>query len=165
MTDRFRTLTAVAALVAATVTSAAYADKGPGGPGDMLLNMFDSIDTDKDGKITEAEMDAHRSAEFAKADTNSDGMLSAEELTAKQVAEMTEAAKDRAAKMIADKDDNADGNLSPEEMIETVQDRRFDRLDQDDDGAVSKAEAEAALKRFADGRKKRHHKDDDQIEN
>jgi Ca2+-binding EF-hand superfamily protein len=157
MTSRFHTSVAIAALLAATLTSAAFAQNGPGGPGgqgEMLLEMFDTIDADKDGKVTKDEMDAHRAAEFAAADTNSDGVLSAEELTQKHLARMAETVAERTARMIENLDDNADGSLSAEEMDPRMQDRRFSRMDQDNDGAISKAEVEAAMEHFAHGRKK-----------
>lgn len=167
MTARTQTTVMMAALFAATMASAAFADKGPDSPGrgDVLLEKFDSIDTDKDGKVSEAELAAFRAAEFAAADTNSDGMLSAEELTQKQLARMAETAAMRSARMIEDRDDNGDGNLSAEEMDQSVQEGRFSRIDQDDDGAISKDEAEDALKRFADNRKKHRKGVNDAMEN
>ncbi len=163
----FNTGAAVAALFAATFATGAMAEKDPGGPdgrGAMMLQMFDTIDADKDGKLTEAEIEAHRAAEFAAADTNSDGMLNAEELTAQRLARMTRMATDQTARMIERMDDNADGSLSAEEMSETMQERQFARLDRDEDGAISKAEAEDAGERFMERRKKRHHgmQDDDE---
>ncbi|WP_309668375.1 EF-hand domain-containing protein [Tabrizicola sp.] len=167
MTARTQTAIILAALLTATMASAAFADKGPDGPsrGDVLLDKFDSIDTDKDGKVSEAELAAFRAAEFAAADTNFDGMLSAEELTQKQLARMAETAAMRSAKMIEERDDNGDGSLSADEMDQSVQESRFSRIDQDDDGAISKDEAEEALKRFADNRKKHRKGMNDAMEN
>lgn len=162
MTARFTTGAAIAALVAATVATAALADRGQGmqgmqgGRGAMLLEMFDAIDADKDGKLTKAELEAHRAAEFAAADTNSDGLLDAGELAAQHLARMAATAADRSAQMIARMDDNGDGSLSVDEMQQTMMDRGFSRLDADNDGAITKAEAEAAGDRFSDRRKKRH---------
>jgi EF hand len=155
MNALLKTGAAVAALFAATIGTAVLADKGPGGQGNMLLEMFDTIDADKDGKLTEAELAAHRAAEFAAADTDKNGTLNAEELTAKHVARMTEIAGERTTRMIGQMDDDGDGALSADEMAQTVEARRFARIDGDEDGAISKAEAEAALERFADGRKHR----------
>jgi Ca2+-binding EF-hand superfamily protein len=168
MTARFKTGAAVAALFAATFATAVMAEKGHGGPegrGEMLLQMFDTIDADKDGKLTEAEIEAHRAAEFTAADTNADGMLNAEELTAQHMARMSQMAADHTTQMIERTDDNGDGNLSAEEMTQTVQERRFAQLDQDEDGAISKAEAEDAGDRFMERRKKRHHEMHDEGEN
>ncbi len=166
MTARLNTWAAAAALCAATFTTAVMAERGPGGQegrGEMLLEMFDAIDADKDGKITEIELEAHRAAEFAAADTNSDGVLNAEELTARHLARMSEMATNRTTQMIERMDDNGDGSLSAEEMTETVQERRFARLDQDEDGAISRQEAEETGDRFMERRKKRHDatRDDD----
>jgi Ca2+-binding EF-hand superfamily protein len=168
MTARFNTGAAVAALFAATFATAVMAEKGPGGPegrGEMLLQMFDTIDADKDGKLTEAEIEAHRAADFAAADTNSDKVLSAEELTVQHLARMTKMATDRTAKMIERMDDNGDGTLSAEEMTQTVEEQRFARLDRDEDGAISKAEAEDAGERFMERRKKHHRDAPDEVEN
>lgn len=153
MTGRFKTGLALAALFAATMASGAFAERGPGGRGNMLLEMFDTIDADKDGKVTEAELDAHRAAEFAAADANSDGMLNAAELTDQHLARMADRAADRSARLIENLDDNGDGNLSAEEMDERVRERGFARMDKNDDGAISKDEAEDAMDRFADGRR------------
>ena len=152
MTARFKTGAAIAVLfAAATLATVALADKGPGGQGArgaMMLEMFDTMDADKDGKLTKAEMEAHRAAEFAAADTNSDGKLDAEELAAHHLARMTAPAAERSAQMIARMEDDGDGSLSADEMNQTMQERRFARLDTDKDGAISKAEAESAGNRM-----------------
>ncbi|MDP3261388.1 MAG: EF-hand domain-containing protein [Tabrizicola sp.] len=158
MTGKFKTGAAAIALLSATIGSAAFAERGPRGgegPGEMMVQMFDTIDADKDGKITEAEIEAHRAAEFTAADTNADGVLSAEELAARELVRMQARATERATRMIEEMDDNADGGLSAEELSQTVRERRFSRMDTDGDGAVSKAEAEAMMDRFAEGRKHR----------
>ncbi|MSO75116.1 MAG: hypothetical protein EXQ99_08275 [Alphaproteobacteria bacterium] len=43
---------------------------------------FDSLDTDKDGAVTEAELKARPDPRFAKLDADKDGVLSADELKA-----------------------------------------------------------------------------------
>lgn len=53
--------------------------KGPRGGANMALIQFDS---DKDGQITRAEIDAGLQAQFKQADTNTDGKLDAAELQA-----------------------------------------------------------------------------------
>ncbi len=155
MTGKFKTGAAAIVLLSATIGSAAFADRGPrggDGPGEMMLQMFDTIDADKDGKITEAEIEAYRAAEFKAADTNSDGVLSADELAQKQIAQMTARAANRAARMIEELDDNGDGSLSADEMNPNMRERLFSRIDTDGDGAVSKDEAEAAMDHFSEGR-------------
>lgn len=148
MTGPMKSTVAVIALMGAVLASAAMADRGPGaqgGPGAMLLEMFDGIDTDSDGKLTEAELAAHHEAMFTASDANADGMLNAEELAARQLARFTETLADRTARMIENRDNNGDGSLSLAEMEEAPGMRHFARMDSDNDGAISKAEAEAGM--------------------
>ena len=156
MSTPMKSAVAALALVGAVFTSAALAEKGPGGPegrGAMLLEKFDAIDTDKDGKLSLAEMEAHRKAEFASADTNADGALSAEELSARQMARFNETLADRTARMIDSNDNDGNGSLTQDEIGEGPGERHFARIDTDNDGAISKEEAEAAIKH---GKKRGH---------
>lgn len=134
-----------AALVAA-FTGPALAERGPDGEGRgaILLEMFNSADSDGNGLLSPEELAAHRLAMFTAVDANGDGALDAAEMTAYQTAQMADRMADRAARMIADRDDNGDGSLTPDEMGEGPVERMFARIDSDDDGAISKAEAEAA---------------------
>lgn len=150
------TLLALSAVLAGSVSTLAQAE-AMDGPGPQPMFNFEAIDADKDGKITTAEFDAFKAAEFAKADTNSDGQVSAEELAAKHIADMTARAADMAAKMIERMDDNGDGQLSADEMAQgprapTV----FERADTDGDGAISKAEADAMQNQM--GHHGKHHR-------
>ena len=66
----------IAGLTATTIAGVALAE-GPGGMGMMrggpMAGLdFAAVDADKDGKITVAEMTAHRAARFAAADTDKD---------------------------------------------------------------------------------------------
>lgn len=126
---------------------------GPGGRMTMLADMFDEIDTDADGAVTEAELDAHRAAEFAAADTNADGALDAAELSAHHLARAAKTAAEHAAKMIAARDSDGDGVLSAAETAEGPAKRHFAKLDADGSGAISKAELDAMIAK----RKHRHH--------
>jgi Ca2+-binding EF-hand superfamily protein len=133
---------------------------GPGGHGErgaMFMEQFDLIDADKDGKITAAELAAHRQARFATADTNADGALNAEELTAFQVSQMAEKIAKRSERMLQWMDANGDGGLSADEMPDGPSPERLARLDADGDGAITKAEAETAMQRMGD-RTKKHRK-------
>lgn len=138
---------AVLGALLATTASAEMGKGGKGGKGDrgaMLLEMFDGIDTDGDGKLTQAELEAHRAAMFTAFDADGDGMLNAEELKTRMLARFTETLDDRLARMIENRDNNGDGSLSLDEMEEGPGQRGFARIDTDNDGAISKAEAEAA---------------------
>ncbi|WP_240790297.1 EF-hand domain-containing protein [Rhodobacter sp. SY28-1] len=160
MTASKKTAVAVLALMGAALGSAALAERGMGGMGGhdgrgpMMLEMFDTIDADKDGKITQDELAAHRAAEFAAADTNGDGALSAEELQAKMLAEMLAR---RSAQMIENMDDDGNGSLSVEEMGEGPMAEHFARIDTDNDGAISKEEAQAVAERMGKRREGRRH--------
>lgn len=158
------TLVAVA-LVGALMGSAALAEQGemgmgmggPGGPGEgrgaMLAEMFDSMDADKDGKLTYAEMEAHRKAEFDAADTNKDGALSADELSARALARFQEKLADRTQAMLDNMDNDSSGTLSPDEMGEGPGMRNFAKIDADNDGAITKEEIQAGMKH---GKKRGH---------
>ena len=150
------TLLALSAVLAGSVSTLAQAE-GMDGPGPKPMLNFEAVDADKDGKITVAEFDAFRAAEFAKADTNGDGQVSAEELAAKHLADITARAADKAARMIARMDDNADGQLSAEEMAQGPRaPTMFKRADSDGDGAISKDEANAMQDKM--GRHGKHHR-------
>ena len=150
------------ALTAALMGSAALAEQGKmgmgmGGPGEgrgaMLAEMFDSMDADKDGKLTYAEMEAHRKAEFDAADTNKDGSLSADELSARALARFQEKLADRTQAMLNNMDNDSSGSLSADEMGEGPGMRNFAKIDADNDGAITKEEIQAGMKH----RKKRGH--------
>lgn len=145
---------ALLAVMGAVAGSAVLADKGgmggrggPGGDrGEMLIELFDTVDADKDGKVTYAELEAHRKAEFDAADTNKDGALNAEELSAQAMARFQEKLAERSQKMLDNMDNDGNGGLSPEEMGEGPGMRNFARIDGDNDGFVTKDEIQAAMK-------------------
>jgi Ca2+-binding EF-hand superfamily protein len=148
------------AVLGALMGTAALAERGGmgmGGPGEgrgaMLMEMFEAIDADKDGKVTYAEMEAHRKAEFDAADANKDGALSADELSARALARFQEKLAERTQAMLDNMDNDGSGSLSADEMGEGPGMRNFARIDADNDGAITKAEAESAMQH----RKKRGH--------
>jgi Ca2+-binding EF-hand superfamily protein len=151
---------AAIAVIGALMGSAVLAQKGEmgmGGPGEgrgvMLTEMFDTMDADKDGKLTHAEMEAHRKAEFTAADTNGDGALSAEELSARAMARFQEKLAERTQAMLDNMDNDGNGSLSEAEMGEGPGMRNFARIDADNDGFVTKDEIQAGMKHH----KKRGH--------
>lgn len=106
---------------------------------------FAAVDTDKDGKITQAEMQAWRAAEVAGVDADKDGKLSADELKAMQMKRMEERATDMATKMVERMDADGDGLLSAAELAARPGPAMmFDRIDADGDGAVTEEEIAAA---------------------
>ena len=151
---------AAIAVIGALLGTAALAQKGEmgmGGPGEgrgaMLTEMFDTMDADKDGKLTYAEMEAHRKAEFAAADTNGDGVLSPEELSARALARFQEKLGERTQGMLDTMDNDGNGSLSEAEMGEGPGMRNFARIDADNDGFVTKEEIQAGMQHH----KKRGH--------
>lgn len=144
----------LAALVAAGVSTVALAQEEPAAPppgGDMAMQFFDKVDADKDGKITQAEIDAFKAARFAEADADKDGKLSPAELVAMREKMEAERRTAQAEKMVSRFDRDGDGLLSADEMAAGPRPKTMiERLDTDGDGAVSKAEAEAAHDRMAE---------------
>jgi hypothetical protein len=69
-------------LAAATLAMPAMANQKHKGMHDMHGQMFDKIDTDRDGKITKAEHDAFSEKKFSEMDANNDGVLTKDEMAA-----------------------------------------------------------------------------------
>lgn len=164
----------VATLLGASFASISYAD-GPRKGGERMgmergIN-FEAMDADKDGKVTQAEIQAFHAAKIAALDTDGDGNISAEELTAGREARKAERSDDRSARMIEKLDANDDGVVSIAEMEarggERGDDRMarmFEKVDTDKDGAISMEEAEAAksmMKKRGKGHGRGHDRDDD----
>ena len=154
-------LALVGAVVLSGLATGAMAEMGPGGEdrAARMMEMFGTIDANADGKVTQEELAAYRTATFAAADTNSDGTLSSDELAARELARFTESLPDRTARVLERQDANGDGSLSADEIGEGPLEERFARIDSDNDGAISTAEAEAAMSRGGEGRGDRKHGD------
>ncbi|MGH1415442.1 MAG: EF-hand domain-containing protein [Pelagimonas sp.] len=151
----------ILALGAGSLASAAGMNPGKGMRGGMdAEQMFELLDTDKDGQITKEEAQNAGKARFATVDTDGDGFLSAEELTAaaeKRDAERQKKRGERIATMMEKLDTDKDGKLSAEEMDARRGmgkkgkgrggDRAmkmFDRADANDDGVLTMEEIEQA---------------------
>ncbi len=133
---------------------------GMGGPdamgGPMAAFDFAAVDADKDGKITQAEIDTYRAAQTKALDLDGDGLMSAEELTAMQMKGVQARVEQRVKAMIDRMDGDKDGKLSAAELAQRpVPAMMFDRLDADKDGALSEAEIAAAKERMANGMQER----------
>ena len=105
-----------------------------GGPrGEMFRTILTEVDADKDGAITQAEVDAFRQAKVAGADANSDGGLSIDEFDT-VYRELTRSNMVRAFQRL---DTDGDGTITKAEM-----DNRFGNIvkfmDRNDDGKLSK---------------------------
>jgi Ca2+-binding EF-hand superfamily protein len=119
--------------------------------------MFEELDADNDGLISEAEMSNMGARRMAKADTDGDGLLSLDELqsAARQRADR------QAARMLERMDADNDGKLSAEEMASSGRHmQRFARLDTDGDGAISRAEFDEMHEKMHKGRRMHGHDDD-----
>lgn len=156
-TSKLAALT-LATLAAALVASTAMAERGPdadhaGRMGPFAAFDFAAIDADKDGKITPAEIEAHRTAQITAADTDGDGLLNPTELSAMHLKQMSARGDAMTERMMARLDSDKDGKLSPAEMqAQRPAERMFDRLDADNDGALSEAEIAASKDRMAERR-------------
>ncbi|WP_210527122.1 EF-hand domain-containing protein [Rubellimicrobium arenae] len=122
--------------------------RGPmGGRGVDALGLapLPTYDTDGNGIVTQAEIEAKRSERFATADADGDGALSPQELIALEDAIRQEMRLARAAEQIRRMDDNGDSLLQTEEMEARTPRLAplFDRLDTDGDDGISLEEMQA----------------------
>lgn len=114
---------------------------------------FAAIDTDSDGKLTEAEIRAHRQAGMAGFDADGDGLISAAELSGQMMQRMQERAEAMAAARIARSDIDGDGKLSAAELLSPpMAGRMLSRIDADGDGAITEDEIAAARAAMAEHR-------------
>jgi len=110
--------------------------KGAHGP----AARFTELDTNKDGKVTLAELTASRESWLARVDTNKDGVASSDELKAGFEAHR----KERLEGMFAAQDENKDGRLARTESH--MPSAWFERADQNHDGALTREELSDARK-------------------
>ena len=120
---------------------------------------FAEVDADGDGKITQAELDAHRKAAVEGLDPDGDGMISKEEATAFATGKMQAHVTAMIDRHFTTRDLDGDGRLSAVEMIAPpARAGLFERADADGDGAVSTEEFSAMQDRMREmrGRGGRH---------
>ncbi len=151
-------MTSLMVAIAAGATVAAGKEHGHGGPGRHI--SFDNVDTNKDGKLTQAEMEAHMEARFNETDADNNGLVSPEELSARMAEKQSKRIDKRVRHMMDRKDANEDGQLSKEEMKPRFMAKMLKRADTDGDGALSKAEFEAVKAKHAKRHKDKHKGDD-----
>lgn len=146
----------LAGVLAAGLSTAAFAGNGNGddmggGMGPMPAFDFTALDGDKDGKVTQVEIDAARAARVAEVDGNKDGLLSGDELAAMHLKVMTDRANTMAAEMVTKLDTDGDKLLSAAEMAARPgPEKMFAMVDTDGDGAITQAEADAAKEKMQD---------------
>jgi uncharacterized membrane protein len=121
--------------------------------GDGPMAMFGEFDTDGNGSVTAAEIEAHRAARFAELDADGNGQVSRQEFMDHAAAR----AGERAGTMFDRLDADGDGTLS-RDAIEARRGpgpdaaRMIERFDADGDGAVSAEEMADARDRWMDRR-------------
>jgi len=135
------------------VSAGAYA-KGQG----MMAQQrpsFAELDSDGDGSLSTAEIQARADARFAAMDSNGDGVISADENAAAMAQKAAERAEMRFARLLEWRDADGDGALSQLEMGDNRAERVFSRADANSDGMISAEEYEQALERGPRGGQKR----------
>ncbi|WPZ33171.1 hypothetical protein T8K17_18245 [Thalassobaculum sp. OXR-137] len=140
MTTRIKALALAAALGTAVIapTFAHAAADGQKGPDlarmqERMMQRFNEIDTDKDGKVNAADLRAYRVAKFTAADANGDGKLSVDELKTMGFAKKREVNLER---MVAWFDTDGDGMIGASELP-AREAGLFMMLDRDGDGIVT----------------------------
>lgn len=150
----------VLALGCTFVSATALARPAPGeaGPGTraeraeaMRAQLLARFDSDGDGRISQAEIDAAAARHAADVDANADGVISAAELETYREARRAEARARRQQHMLERFDANADGQLSAEEFA-AAHAQRLQRMDGNGDGVIEADELGRRHKR-GDGRR------------
>ena len=109
-----KTIVTVAAIAAAgsiALAGASLAERGsggrhggPGGFGPRAMTMFEDFDRDKDGKLTQAEIDGGRQSRMAEFDGDKDGRLTLAEFQELWMDHMHERMVDQFQRLDADGD-------------------------------------------------------------
>jgi Ca2+-binding EF-hand superfamily protein len=100
-----------AALAVAGVVSSAHADRGRGHHGAMMHGMMDRYDANKDGKLTQEEIDQNRTQWHAQYDADKSGGLTLAEFEALWL----KARRDQLVREYQQFDRDGDGNVTLDE--------------------------------------------------
>lgn len=111
---------------------------------------FEQIDTNKDGKVSLAELTASRETWLTKVDTNKDGVATEAEIQSN----MTAHHQERLQKMFERDDANKDGKLTREET--RMPSAFFEKADANKDGALTLAELTNARKNAPADKQAKH---------
>ena len=110
-------------------------DRGFGRGGEMLQNIMVEVDADKNGSITQAEINAFRNAKVAAADTTKDGALNLDEFAAAY----NELMRSKMVDAFQNFDEDGNGSITGAEL-----DTRFGdvvaKMDRNGDGVLNKAD-------------------------
>ncbi len=118
------------------------------GSGSHRSSIFETFDTDGDGSVKQAEVDAFRTDRLAKFDSNGDGRLTLEEYQALWLDAMRERMVDAFQRL----DDDGDALVTREEFLEPFA-LIVSRLDRNADGTVTRDEVHAQREQA----RERHH--------
>jgi Ca2+-binding EF-hand superfamily protein len=140
-------ITVVSALVLSGVGGAAIAQTARSDA--MATAIFSRLDADQDGSITNVEMMAHKSVQFARADRDGNGIVDATEMAAirDRMAKLAATAKSASDLGLSRMDSDGDGALSLAEY--TARAPIFGLMDGDGDGSITRAEFDRARAAFA----------------
>lgn len=119
--------------------------QGPG-MGDHGRGGFDfsALDADGNGSVSIAEVKAAQQARFAEMDSNGDGVISGDEMAAAAADHAQDRAMERFSQMLAWRDSDGDGALSPSEFGSNRGEQMFMRADANHDGEITQEEMEQA---------------------
>lgn len=98
-------------------------------------DVFNKLDKNKDGKISQKEYIDAVTKTFNKYDKDGNGILTKEEIAAIDKAE--------AEKILKEADTNKNGQISKEEFLDAAK-KRFPLLDKNNDGIIDRKELNAA---------------------
>jgi ElaB/YqjD/DUF883 family membrane-anchored ribosome-binding protein len=105
-----------------------------------------SIDTDNNGELSQAEIEAEMAADFAEQDSDADGSVSAEEFLNAAGVEVTDSSLEQATRVLNSIDGDDDGQIQFEDVEDRVEQTASIReeIDSDGDGEVSDTERDEA---------------------
>ncbi|MEM8630297.1 MAG: EF-hand domain-containing protein [Pseudomonadota bacterium] len=148
LANPWKTLGVIAIFGAGTamLATTVFAQEDENRRAQRAAEIFEQLDADGDGSVTQAEIEAARSGRFGEMDANGDGEVTEEELTAHIEARSARRVERAAAEMLSRNDANSDGVLTEDELGQSERGaRRFEQVDTDGDGVVTREEFDTAV--------------------